>query len=317
MTTVLCCAGSDGFQSEGLSTWFFYESHGYCWVVDIHQTYRRRGFFNRPKTVLSWAPGKNVEKLAETFIHSSKPYWGYGGITKRELKEVAVEVGTYYPRIYKLGLDQFNCDGPTFEKTESDNSRAARNLHERLEEIFSVVEPTAANMEVHGLRIRELLILACMEVESSWSGILRANGYTNNRLDTRDYVKLLTPLKLNEYKSNSLNYPELPLFIPFQDWDLGSPTKSLPWYNAYNKTKHNREEFFELATLGNAIDAIVAVDIMNYVQFGLSLSSGLDILSPSMNDYYLADIAVSPSILGDSTYRPRPVNLRPVNFPFT
>jgi hypothetical protein len=45
-------------------------------------------------------------------------------------------------------------------------------LLKKLEELFETVEPTEANLTAYGHKIREILLLACMEVESSWSAVL-------------------------------------------------------------------------------------------------------------------------------------------------
>jgi hypothetical protein len=56
--------------------------------------------------------------------------------------------------------------------------------------------------------------------------------------------------------------------VAFGDWDAASPTKSLTWYDAYNKTKHDREENLKFATLSNAVQAVGATVVMFHAQFG-------------------------------------------------
>ena len=42
-------------------------------------------------------------------------------------------------------------------------------------------------------------------------------------------------------------YPWLDPIWPFRGWDASHPTQSLPWYDAYNAAKHDRESHFDKA----------------------------------------------------------------------
>src|SRR6185437_6864958 len=92
----------------------------------------------------------------------------------------------------------------------------------------------------------ELLLLSSMEVEASWAAVLRANGYVSRtqrtRLNTEDYVLLLNAMRLDSYTLSLTSYPSFPAFTPFENWSSAAPTQTLDWYNAYNMTKHNRED---------------------------------------------------------------------------
>jgi hypothetical protein len=41
--------------------------------------------------------------------------------------------------------------------------------------------------------------LAATEVEAQWRGVLAPNGCSPARLSTADYVKILKPMRLDEY----------------------------------------------------------------------------------------------------------------------
>jgi len=133
-----------------------------------------------------------------------------------------------------------------------------------LQSIFRSVEPTAANLRTYGHDIRNVLLLACMEFENECKGVLRANQYkaTRQRWNTQDYVKLARPLRLSGFSVSLGHHPSLAPRQPFRVWKEGNPTLSLPWYNAYNNTKHDREGEFASAQLGHAIDAVAACAIM-------------------------------------------------------
>ncbi len=62
---------------------------------------------------------------------------------------------------------------------------------------------------------------------------------------------------------------------PFKPWRTGAP---LPWYQAYNQTKHDRSAAFKNATFEHAIDAICGVLAILCSQFtreDFSLTQGV------------------------------------------
>lgn len=181
--------------------------------------------------------------------------------------------GTVYKRIYRPTVAGSFARASSQEKS-TESFISLRILLEKLEQLFETIEPTEANLPAYGLKIREILLLACMEVESSLAAVLRENGYPASAAwSTNDYVKLFVPMVLDSYKLSLRSYPRLPSFTPFENWDMKNPTQSLTWYDAYNKTKHDREENLKLATLHNAIQAVGAVVVMFYAQFGFSMGT--------------------------------------------
>jgi hypothetical protein len=150
--------------------------------------------------------------------------------------------------------------------------RAVIGLCAELDEIFQFIEPRQEHDQVYGPRLQRLLFAACSEVETSWSGILHANGYPDiNRWTTNDYVKLEEALGLSAYSMRleaAVGYPSIE---PFTGWDHRDPTKSIQWYDAYNKVKHNNEINARLATLKNVISACSAVFGLAIAQYGPEL----------------------------------------------
>lgn len=177
--------------------------------------------------------------------------------------------GQYHPRIFRPR----NC--PPTEETYSDcwfdSVKSVRSILVRLEEAFRVVEPDHRNKKTFGHEFRQLLILACTEVESACKAILVANDYRTlhpERWNTKDYVNLIKPLYLNQWEVALTRSPRYPSFAPFGAWDITKPTQSLDWYNAYNITKHDRENKLHDATLERAIHAAGAAYALTIAQFG-------------------------------------------------
>ncbi len=179
-----------------------------------------------------------------------------------EAEAIAIP-GQFFPRMYR-GPEH----PPIDVAARTATMRAARSLFSRLRGIFQVVEPTHAHDTVFGHELRHLLILACTEVESSWRAVLAANAHPAGRWSTNEYVKLLGPMKLDQYVVRLASHPGYGEIVPFDGWDANHPTRSLGWYDAYNHTKHNREEELHRATLLATIAAMAAVHVMTVAQFG-------------------------------------------------
>lgn len=156
------------------------------------------------------------------------------------------------------------------EYTQRSAEQSLRILIEKLDEILLYIEPTQVGLQTYGHKCRELLILACTEVENLWAQYMRlANATPANRtFTTNDYVRLRTPLHLQEYLISCKLMGNSYFIKPFSQWNASSPTQSLQWYNAYNKTKHDRESHFSEATLENCINAIAAVIVLFCVRHG-------------------------------------------------
>jgi hypothetical protein len=150
----------------------------------------------------------------------------------------------------------------------------ATALMRRLDQICQKVHPEPTTFEVFGHEIRNLLILAATEVETHWRGVLVANGATRDRFFTNDYVRLLRPMRLDGYAVGFTSFPWLASIRPFQGWTSSRPTGSLPWYDAYNMVKHDREGVFREARLDHAFQAVSACVIMLVAQFTHSIGLG-------------------------------------------
>jgi hypothetical protein len=215
-------------------------------------------------------------------------------VQELRIARIFLGIGEYYPRIYRpimlnagrlksvTGMLMIKVVDEEFVTIDSDNYTpipinqssylkslsSLAILSENLTSIFRIVEPELTNFDVFGHEIRNLLIVACTEVEAQCKAILDANNYATRRLSTNDYVKLLTPLKLAEYEISFPLYPSIPALSPFNAWDVNIPTQSLDWYHAYNATKHDRENNFSQATLSHLVNAIAACAILLIAQFG-------------------------------------------------
>lgn len=143
-------------------------------------------------------------------------------------------------------------------------------LKSLLIEILNTVYPSASNLKTFGHKIKNLLVLSCIEVEAQLKGIYKENEISSKRnYSTIDYIKLKEPMQLHKYSVKIPLHPELRSFAPFKNWDLNiGATKSLKWYDNYNAVKHNSETEFHRATLESAISSLCAVVILLKAQYG-------------------------------------------------
>lgn len=198
-----------------------------------------------------------------------------------------------------MDLDYF--DSPIFNTNKfiSDFNQL-QILIELIEKVFKYISPVQKNMETFGNELRNIIILACTEVESLWKDTLLSNNYANKKLTTKDYVELLSILKLNEYKIKFNFYPDIEEVSPFSNWNTKSTTQSLSWYSDYNAIKHDRLNEFSKATLKNAIESVSAVVIMLIAKYGYTniywktkienLISITEIPDWEFEDYYIPPI---------------------------
>jgi hypothetical protein len=195
-----------------------------------------------------------------------------------EWYELSNKPGQYFPRMARPNSIRESSPGHNPVMTDVLRFYRARSTGqldtfiEELDQICRVVHPESANLQTYGHATRNILILACTEVEAHWKSVLEANGYMGmrqeGRFDTSDYVKLLDAMRLDQYVVNLNPYPWLAPVVPFIGWDNSSPTKSIPWYGAYNHVKHDREAYFAEATLDRALSAVSACFVMLCAQYG-------------------------------------------------
>jgi hypothetical protein len=181
--------------------------------------------------------------------------------------------GEYYARVWRPQCHIFH-DLDDLPHLRSDAKVAGHRLEALLAEVFTALHVgDRRNHSAFGHRTRELLLLACTEVENAWRAILKANNYdnrqhNNDRMTTRDYVKLKGPMRLGKWTLRLPDYPDTPDLQPFDPWAETAASQSLPWYEAYNATKHNRAQDFHKATLWSAVEAVAASWVMYGAQFG-------------------------------------------------
>jgi hypothetical protein len=250
------------------------------WWIDDSEA-RRVGVGDPKEALGAYFKAEPGETIREAIFRGASGYFGPNG--EWPFHKTNLGPGQFYPRISRP-IDQHPLDGLGWNRSaliEPDVVAIARGqlsaLTRQLERICQTVHPQGRTLETFGHDIRNLLILACTEVETHWRGVLIANGaaQAGSRLNTSDYVKLNRAMRLDHYAVAFPTYPWLASVKPFDGWgSSGKPTQELAWYDAYNAAKHDRENAFERATLSRLFEAISACVITIVAQFGLPAGLG-------------------------------------------
>lgn len=276
---------------------FFYENDGFYFTMYIDSEFPFEAQGKRMYNAIhSTSANRSLEDYVYFRVFQIKP--------KPTLFRSPNKPGHYYPRMWR-GTMKF-LDATILAGSRSILSRsviACDLIAKRLFDVFTYIEPIPSNFNVFGHKTREVLLLSCMEVESSWASVLTSNNYkAGKRLTTKDYVKLLNPMLLDRYEVEFPMYPEIGTLKPFHNWDSNNSTISIPWYDAYNKTKHNIEDNFDCASLHNAILSVSAIAVMLCAQFGPeAVPEGLkvSINSVDKNWHYIPLATGTHEILSD------------------
>ncbi|MCQ4190071.1 hypothetical protein [Methylocystis suflitae] len=172
--------------------------------------------------------------------------------------------------------------------------RAYIIIQKDLEKIFDYIEPSDECLNAYSYRIHELLMRTCIEIEANFKAIFAENtfGLAKGRHPTIDvYRKINVTHHLSSYRA------ALPIwnggqkeFCPFAGWSTGTP---LPWYQAYNASKHDRHEEFKRANMQQLLNAVTALLIVLTSQFGAeSFSSGYRLIAYSGDEYHDGKAAI-------------------------
>ncbi|WP_370408210.1 hypothetical protein [Tenacibaculum dicentrarchi] len=190
---------------------------------------------------------------------SNKEVYSYN--EKMILKEIPLDEDEDFFINYKI-------DEQTYKKDISQLNLLLTDL----EKLFYFIEPDKLNEENFSVFLRELIIKSSTEVETHWKELMKLNGYKKQFLTTKDYSKLMEFINFN-FHLKLENFPSYEEIIPFSNWNIENPTKSLEWYNVYNKLKHDRTNSLNTATLKNGINAVGAVFILVHIRYNKKINN--------------------------------------------
>ena len=191
----------------------------------------------------------------------------------------------------------------TYANSPEHYVRAFLLIQNDLQRLLEFVEPADTNLAAYSYRIHELLMRTCIEVEANFKAILKENIFNPTKNDGSarpernwnilDYKKVNTTHHLSSYK----------VFIPiwdgtrsclepFKEWNS---KPELTWYQAYNASKHDRQNEFKKANFENLLNAVAGLLVLLSSQFGTEdFSTGGQGLAINTDSYY----STSPALGG-------------------
>lgn len=241
---------------------------GYAYETPSHYIH----FYGTNKNFFSIHTGQTVIENKSTSAYRNLRDWVEYYFDAKNIQSMTNNVGESVEGVWRPSLFYYEDTYNTLNTSEHErrlSEQAIRILLEKLDDLFLFIEPDIVSLNTYSHKIRELLILACTEVENFWSYFMNLSGAApiGRNYTTQDYIKLKDKLFLQEFQFTLRSYVALPSIRPFLNWNAASPTTSLIWYDAYNKTKHDRANHFSYATLSNALSAVVATLVLYIVRF--------------------------------------------------
>jgi len=172
--------------------------------------------------------------------------------------------------------------------------RAFLLILEDLKRLFEYIEPSVESFNSFSFRIHELFMRTCIEIEANFKAILIENDFEpetdrfNNPIyNIRVYKKVNFTHHLSDYEVGLPQWAtsELIIFKPFEAW--ANDNQPLEWYQAYNKSKHDRQDNFKYANLSNLLQAVSGLLCLIHSQFRTEDFSPSDVgLSAGGYDFY-------------------------------
>jgi hypothetical protein len=161
---------------------------------------------------------------------------------------------------------------PMYVKNPQHYIRSFLLIQEDLQKLFKYVEPSDQNKDTISLKIHELLVRTCIEIEANFTAILLENEYSNteNMNMKKDYCLIDYSHKLSSYRI------KLPIWmgqhhtrVPFKKWKNKNIENwhVLSWYQTYNKSKHERYSSYSKAKFEVLIDAVCGLVALLSAQF--------------------------------------------------
>jgi len=240
------------------------QGRGYAYETDDHFVH----FYGRQGELWVVSSGLTATQDKQGTLED----WAAITFGAEDVTPLSVEAGAVTDGVWRPGLCYLDQVWQALGTDRQEQRAAEQSLYllvSALNDLFLYIEPEGRGLDAYGPKTRELLILACTEVEDVWTRYLRRarhpvapRGYSTN-----DYVRLLDPLHLADYEVSLVPFSRAPRTRPFEHWQSSAPTQSLDWYDAYNKTKHDRSGHLSSATLAHCVAAVAANVVLYCVRF--------------------------------------------------
>lgn len=150
-------------------------------------------------------------------------------------------------------------------------------LERDLDVVSRYVEFTPENFSVYSIELAHLLFAAASEVDVLAKLICEIVSPCSPRSNINDYRSTLVTAipDLPNAEVIVLRYG-----LVLTPWDSWSTSTNPAWWRSHNDVKHERDTYFNQATLENALNAMSALLLFNYHYYSRKLAPSGEVLRP-------------------------------------
>jgi hypothetical protein len=218
---------------------------------------------------------------ATVLVAALEPFLGngrfQGQVTNASLWHYGISPATRHgaPK-FNTGLEAIRCLDNRNGVHVSDAWKAYWPIYERLEQelcrlSFSVAF-CDAHLTVYSQNLADLLLRTCSECENAGKSLCSDKGLVSKGVDVAQMNfpavanAITTRLSDMSVKQVAIIWPYHSFTIasvrPFDNWN-GTSNSNPKWFNAYNSVKHDRIAHAADANLGNVINALAGLFVLN------------------------------------------------------
>ena len=134
-------------------------------------------------------------------------------------------------------------------------------LERDMEAVSRYIEFAEDNLDTYSIELAHLLFAASSEVDVIAKAICRTIAPDAPAANINQYRAVLV--------AAIPDFPEMEVFIPrygltFKPWEAWGVGDNPNWWRSYNKVKHERDAYFNEATLQNALNALGGLLVMTF-----------------------------------------------------
>lgn len=134
------------------------------------------------------------------------------------------------------------------------------SLEQDVLKLSRYIEFDRSNFQVHSIELLRLYLSICSEVDVVLKQVCqRLTGKTDAR-NIIDYQKLIAPELPQLFEERAVCARFNIVLEPWKGW---TADKSPDWWRSYNDVKHNRSEHYNKAKLGNVLESLAALYLVN------------------------------------------------------
>jgi hypothetical protein len=177
----------------------------------------------------------------------------------------------------------------------SNNTRLHWNyflaLEKDLEAVSRYIEFSPDNFNTYSIELAHLLLSAASEADTLAKcicGLLNPNARPSNINEYRKIIKAAEDSQPSPFSGKGAQFKKaddevkhrlsgLMVYVPRYSlkcvpWESWAKDENPDWWHSYNKVKHERNLYFNKATLRNALQSLAALLTLNYLYCRLEIS---------------------------------------------